>query len=125
MGFIAHILVTAVLLYILGQMVDGIEVKSGKAAVIGALVLGLANAFVRPVLILLTLPVTILTLGLFILVVNAGMFGLVAAMLDGFHLSGFFAALFGALLVSITSWLGAAFIGPRGRYEVLIIHKRR
>jgi putative membrane protein len=78
----------------------------------------------RPIVLLITLPFTLITLGLFILVVNAAMFGLVAAMLDGFRLSGFGAALLGALVVSITSWLASSFIGPKGRYEVIVMQRR-
>jgi len=104
MGFIAHVLVTAVLLFVLGRLVEGIRVRDAKAAVIGALVLGLANAFVRPVLVLLTLPVTILTLGLFILVVNALMLALAAALVDGFEVKGFGAALWGSLVLAVMNF---------------------
>ena len=79
----------------------------------------------RPVAILLTLPVTIVTLGLFLLVINAAMFGLVAAFLEGFSVSGFFSALFGWLIVSATSTMASWYIGPKGRYNVLIIERRR
>lgn len=104
MGFIAHLLVTAVLLFILGRLVDGIRVRDAKAAVIGALVLGLANAFVRPVLVLLTLPVTFLTLGLFLLVVNALMLALAAWLVDGFEVKGFGAALWGSLVLAVMNF---------------------
>jgi putative membrane protein len=80
---------------------------------------------VRPIAILLTFPITVVTVGIFLLVINAAMFGLVAAMLDGFHVSGFFAALFGWLIVSATAMVASGFIGPSGRYEVLIIENRR
>jgi putative membrane protein len=111
MGFIAHILVTAVLLFVLGQLVDGIVVRDGKAAVIGALVLGLANAFVRPVLILLTLPVTIVTLGFFILVVNALMLMLAAALVDGFEVRGFAAALWGSVVLAVMNFFVGWMLG--------------
>jgi putative membrane protein len=110
MGFIAHILVTAVLLFVLGRLVDGIVVKDGKSALIGALVLGLANAFVRPVLILLTLPVTIVTLGLFLLVVNALMLMLAAALVDDFDVKGFGAAMWGSLWLAVMNYLVDFFI---------------
>ena len=86
-------------------MVDGIRVRDGKAALLGALVLGIANAIVRPVLILLTLPVTILTLGLFLLVVNAVMLALAAALVDGFEVKGFAAALWGSLVLALMNLL--------------------
>jgi len=105
MGFIAHILVTAALLFLLGRIVDGVVVKDAKAALLGALVLGLANAFVRPVLVLLTLPVTFLTLGLFLLVVNALMLMLAAAIVDGFDVKGFKAALVGSVLLAVMNFL--------------------
>jgi putative membrane protein len=104
MGFIVHVVVTAVLLFVIGRLVSGIHVRDGKAALVGALVLGLANAFVRPVLVLLTLPVTVVTLGLFLLVVNALMLALAAAFVDGFEIDGFGAALVGAVLLSVMNF---------------------
>jgi putative membrane protein len=91
---------------------------------VAALLLGLVNAFVRPLLVLLTLPLTLVTLGFFLLVINAAMFGLVAAMLDGFHVAGFFSAVFGALIVGLTGTLASLYIGPSGRYEVMVVERR-
>lgn len=105
MQLIVHVLVTAVLLWILGQMVDGIEVRDGKAALFGAIMLGLANAFVRPILIVLTLPVTFITLGLFLLVVNALMLMLAAALVDGFEVEGFGAAMWGSIGLAVLNFL--------------------
>jgi putative membrane protein len=105
MGFIAHLLVTAVLIFLLGRIVPGIRVRDGKAALIGALVLGIANAIVRPILVLLTLPATVLTLGLFLLVVNAAMLALAAALVDGFEVEGFGAALLGSLALAVMNVL--------------------
>lgn len=82
------------------------------------------DAVVRPLALLLTLPFTIVTLGLFILVVNAAMLGLVAAMLDGFSLSGFGAALLGSLVVSVVGSLVSWTIGPSGRFDVMVIERR-
>jgi putative membrane protein len=90
---------------------------------LAALLIGIVNALVRPVVIVLTLPITILTLGIFLLVVNAAMFGLVAWLLGGFAVSGFFAALFGWIIVSLVSGFASWFIGPRGRYEVMVIER--
>jgi putative membrane protein len=104
MGFIAHLLVTAVLIFLLGRMVSGIHVRDAKAALLGALVLGIANAIVRPILILLTLPVTILTLGLFLLVVNALMLALAAVLVEGFEVKGFGAALWGSLALAVMNF---------------------
>lgn len=111
MSFIAHIIVTTILLYLLGQMIDGIEVRDGKAALFGALMLGLANAFIRPLLILLTLPVTILTLGLFIFVVNAFMLMLAAALVDGFEVEGFGSAMWGSLGLAVMNFFVGRLFG--------------
>ena len=91
--------------------------------VLAALLLGLVNGFIRPIAILLTLPLTIVTLGLFILVINAAMFGLVAAMLDNFSVSGLFAAMFGALIVGITSTIASWYIGPNGQVEIYVVRR--
>jgi putative membrane protein len=99
-------------------------VKSFGAAVIAALLLAIANSLVRPILVLLTLPVTLLTLGLFLLVVNAAMLGLVAAMLEKFTISGFWSAIFGAIVVSVVTWAASAWIGPSGKFEVLVAERR-
>jgi putative membrane protein len=105
MGFLIHILVSAALLFILGQLVSGIDVRDGKAALFAALVLGLANALIRPLLVLLTLPITIVTLGLFIFVVNALMLMLVARLVNGFEVRGFGAALWGSILLGVMNIL--------------------
>jgi len=97
-------------LWLASQVVPGITIDGAGTLAGAALLLGVVNAIVRPVLVLLTLPITILTLGLFLFVVNASMFGLVAYLLKGFHLAGFLPALLGSLLVSFVSWLGSAFI---------------
>lgn len=102
-------LINAAALMLVAYIYPGVEVTSFGAAVLAALVLGLVNAVIRPVLLLLTLPVTILTLGLFIFVVNALMFWLAAGIVGGFHVAGFWAALIGSVLYSlitlVTSWI--------------------
>jgi putative membrane protein len=118
-------LITAVGLAVAAWIVPGISVSGPGTLLLAAVLMGLVNAFVRPFAVVLTLPLTILTLGLFLLVVNAAMFGLVAWLLEGFVVSGFFAALFGWLIVSFVSWLASSFIGPRGRYEVIVVERRR
>jgi putative membrane protein len=120
-GFLVRMLITAISLWLAALVVPGMNL-AGFGTVLGAaLVLGIVNAFVRPIVILLTLPLTILTLGLFLLVVNAMMLGLVSAMFSGFSISGFWSAVFGAIFVSFFSWLASAFIGPTGRYEVMVV----
>ena len=85
--------------------------------------IGLVNGFVRPIAFLLTLPITVLTLGLFLFVLNAAMFGLVAALLDNFVVSGLWAAIFGSLVVSITSTVASWYIGPDGRIDVIVVRR--
>ena len=109
--FAIHILVTAVLLSVVGSLVSDIEVEDAGTAVAGALVLGLANAFVRPILLLLTLPITFLTLGLFVWVVNALTLKLAASFVPGFKVHGFKAALVGSLLLAILNLAVSALFG--------------
>ena len=99
------------------------EITPDATLVLAALLLGFVNAFVRPIAVFLTFPITLVTLGLFLWVVNAGMLGLVAWMLQDFQIADLGSALLGSLVVSLTSWLGSAFIGPRGRYEVIVVRR--
>src|SRR3954462_497981 len=101
--FLLHWLITAIALGAAAYLVPGIHVASGPALAVAALVLGLVNAFVRPVLVLLTLPLTVLTLGLFYLVVNAAAFGLAAALVRGFRVASVGSAIFGSLVVALVS----------------------
>ncbi len=110
--FLAHLIVSAALLLVVAYAIRGIEVDGPVGALLGALVLGLANGFVRPVLVILSLPITILTLGLFLIVVNALMLKLAAALVPGFRIHGFLPALFGALLLSLLNLLVAHVAGP-------------
>ncbi|WP_397476293.1 phage holin family protein [Pusillimonas sp.] len=98
-------ILNAVALLIVAYILPGITVASFWAALIAALVLGLLNTLVKPVLILLTLPVTIVTLGLFLLVINALVFWFAGSVLKGFHVNGFWWAMLGALVYSIISGL--------------------
>jgi putative membrane protein len=118
-GFLLRLLIGALGLWLASEIVPGIEVRDGWTLLLAALLLGVVNAVVRPVAVILTLPLTIVTLGLFLLVVNAGMLALVAWMLDGLTVSGFWPALLGSIVISLTGWLASRFIGPRGRVEML------
>jgi putative membrane protein len=119
MGVITRLVVVALSLWLASELVPGIEVKGGWTLIGAAVLLGLVNAVVRPVLVVLTLPVTILTLGLFLLVINAAMLGLVAAMFDGFTIESSGSAVLASLIISIMGWLASWLIRPRGRVEVL------
>jgi putative membrane protein len=119
-GFLVRVLIVAVGLWLASELVPGIDVRGGATLLGAALLLGIVNAVVRPIVILLTLPITVLTLGLFLLVINAAMLGLVASLFDDFTVASFWSALLGSVVVSITGWLASWLIGPRGRVEVMI-----
>jgi putative membrane protein len=109
MSLLARWLVNAAALMLVAYLYPGVSVDSFGAALLAALVLGLVNAVVRPLLVILTLPVTLLTLGLFLFVINALLFWFVAEVVGGFHVAGFGAALLGSILFSVitllTSWV--------------------
>ena len=109
--FALHILVSAALLSVVGHLVSGIEVEDGGAAMVGALVLGLVNAIIKPILLVLTLPITFLTLGLLVWVVNALMLKVAASFVPGFRVEGFGAAMVGSLLLGILNLAIAALFG--------------
>src|SRR5215468_8347727 len=105
--FLAHLVVTAALLLVVANFVSGIRIESGTAAVLGAFVLGVVNALVRPILVVLTFPLTIVTFGLFLLVINALMLQLVGALVPGVSVRGFGPAFLGSLLLTVLN-LGVA-----------------
>jgi putative membrane protein len=120
-GFILRAVISALGLWLATRLVSGIRIDDATTLILAGLLLGVVNAIVRPIAIILTLPLTILTLGIFLLVVNAGMVALVAAMLHGFHIfGGFRAAFMTALIVSITGWVGSYLIGPRGKIDFYV-----
>jgi putative membrane protein len=98
-------LLNAIALLAVAYLLPSIHVASFGAALVAALVLGLVNTLIRPILVVLTLPITLLTLGLFLLVINGLLFWLVGNLLEGFSVGGFWPGLFGALLYSVISWL--------------------
>ena len=110
MKFITRLLVTTFALVLVTYIIPGIEVTGAYAAIIATIFIGVLNAVVRPLLILVTLPITILTLGLFIFIINAGIFMFVASFVDGFSVSSFPTALLGSLLVSVVSSIANKFI---------------
>lgn len=118
-GFLLRVLINAGAIYLAAAIVPGIEVDSALTALGAGLVLGLINAVVRPVLVVLTLPVTVLTLGLFLFVLNGLCLWLTALVVKGFVVQGFWPAVLGALLVSVVSWTLTAFVSDRGRIVVL------
>ncbi|MGO9772080.1 MAG: phage holin family protein [Roseiarcus sp.] len=122
-GFLIRAVVVALGLWLASQIVPGVEIRSTGTLIAAALLLGVVNAFVRPILVILTLPITLLTLGLFLLVINGLMIELVSHFLTGFVVDGLWPAILTALVVSVTSWLMSGFIGPQGRIEVVTVRR--
>jgi putative membrane protein len=100
LSFLAHLILSAGLLLLMAHLVRGVQIEGWGSAIIGALVLGFVNAVVRPVMVFLTLPLTVLSLGLFLLVINALMLWLMAAMVPGIRINSFWAALIGSLVLT-------------------------
>jgi putative membrane protein len=124
-GFLIRAVVVGIGLWLASKIVSGIGFDSNRTLIAAALLLGIVNAFVRPIVVILTLPITLLTLGIFLLVINALMIELVAYFLPGFIVAGFWSAIFAALVVSLTSWVMSGWIGPRGRIEVVTVRQPR
>jgi putative membrane protein len=122
-GFFIRALLVALGLWWATAWVQGIRIDSPSTLILAGILLGIVNSVVRPIAIVITLPMTVLTLGLFLLVINAGMVALVAWMLPGMHVATFAAAFWTSLLVSVVSIVGSWFVGPKGKVEVIV--KRR
>lgn len=112
--FLLHLGVMALALWVTGAIFKGVTIAGTRALLVSALMLGIANAFIRPVLVFFTLPLTILTLGLFLLVINALMIMLVAALVKGFKVSGFWTAFFASIFISVFSYFVEMFIPGGG-----------
>ncbi|HLB38152.1 MAG TPA: phage holin family protein [Gemmatimonadales bacterium] len=118
MGFLARLFITGLGLLLADLLLSGVRFDGALSLWLAALLLGVINAFVRPLLILLTLPITLLTLGLFLLVVNGSMVMLVAWLMPSFHLAGLGSAILASVIVGLTGWLANAYVGDRARIEV-------
>src|SRR5580658_2809640 len=123
LGFLIRAALVALGLWLATDWVSGVYIDSPSTLILAGILLGVVNSVVRPIAILLTLPMTIVTLGLFLLVINAGMVALVAWMLPGMHVAGFWSAFWTSVLVSLVSFVGSWFVGGKGRVEVIV--KRR
>ena len=124
MGFLIRVFANALAILAAAYILPGIEVSGGLVVLAAGLVLAIINAVVRPVLIFLTLPFTLVTLGLFLFVLNAFCLWLTSWLVKGFEVHGFWPAVFGAMLVSVVSWLLNAFLSDRGQVVVITRHKR-
>jgi len=124
-GFLIRAVVVGIGLWLASQIVPGVEFRSTESLIAAALLLGIVNAFVRPVLIILTLPIALVTLGFFLLVINGLMIELVAWFLKGFVVAGFWPAFFAAIVVGLTSWVMSGWVGgpPKGRIDVVTMRQ--
>lgn len=116
-GFFLRLIITALGLWAAATIVPGVTITGLGPLIVAALLLGIVNAVIRPVILILTLPLTVLTLGLFVFVVNGISLGVVAWLVPGFELAGLIPATLGALVVGVTSWFASAFVGGSGRIE--------
>ena len=115
MTIIYRLLFNALGLFIIAEFIEGIEIDGFYAALIAALILGLLNTIVRPILFVLTLPITLITLGLFTFVLNAAIFLFAASFIEGFSVTNFWYALLGSILMSMISTIGGRFIASADR----------
>lgn len=113
-GFVLRAVIAAFGLWLASRWVQGVAFDDAGTLLLAGLLLGLVNAIVRPIAVILTFPITLVTLGFFLLVINAAMLALVAWLLPGFHIAGFGAALWSAIVVGLTGWVGSWFIGSKG-----------
>jgi putative membrane protein len=125
MGFLLRVAINALAIVLADALLPGLRLDGLLAAAAAGLVLGLVNAVVRPVLLILTLPITLVTLGLFLLVLNGLCLWLVAALVPGFHVGGFWSAVLGALIVSAASWVMTALVSDSGRVVIITRHEPR
>lgn len=117
MGLLLRILITAGAIYVAARLVSGIQVADIKTLLIAALVLAIINAVVRPILVFFTFPLTLVTLGLFLLVLNAFCLWLASVVVPGFVVRNVWSAILGALVISIVSWILNAFVSDAGRWH--------
>lgn len=124
-GLVIRWLILAAAIMIASYLLEGIEVDGFFPALGAAAMLSLLNAFFRPLLLIITLPLNILSLGLFTFVINALMLKIAAAVIPGFDVHGFWSAVFGSLIITVVSWLLNAFINERGQVEFIDLKKKR
>jgi len=123
-GVLIRWLVLTISIILTSYLVDGIYVESFFSALFAALVLGILNALFRPVMLVITLPINILTLGLFTFVINALLLKMVSGVVPGFYVYGFWSAVFGSLIISLVSWLLSSFVSDRGGISYIELKKR-
>jgi putative membrane protein len=123
-GFLVRWLILTVAIVFASYLISGIHVSGFFSALFAAAILGILNVFFRPILFILTLPINILTLGLFTFVINALMLKMASGVISGFEVHGFWSAVFGALVISAFNWILNSLINERGRVEYMDLRKR-
>ena len=123
-GIVIRWLVLTAAIMFASYVLDGIQVKGFFTALFAAAILGILNAFFRPILIILTLPINILSLGLFTFIINAMLLKMASGVISGFEVHGFWSAVFGSLLISLVSWALSSFINEQGRMEYIDLKKK-
>jgi putative membrane protein len=124
-GLIVRWLMLTVAIMAAAYLLPGIEVSGVFSAFFAAVILGILNALLRPLLLLLTLPLNILSLGLFTFVINALMLMMASGVISGFHIAGFWSAVFGSLIIGVVSWLLTSMINDQGKMEIITLKQRR
>jgi putative membrane protein len=123
-GILIRWLILTAAIIVASYLLEGIQVKGFFSAFFAAAILGILNAFFRPILIVLTLPINILTLGLFTFIINALLLKMASGVISGFDVQGFWAAIFGSIIISVVSWALNSFISPKGRVEYIDLKKK-
>jgi putative membrane protein len=124
MGLLVRWLVLTAAIVIASYLISGIEISGFFSAFFAAAILGILNIFFRPILFILTLPINLLTFGLFTFVINALLLKMASGVIEGFQVHGFWSAVFGALVISVVNWLLNSFINEQGRVEYTDLRKR-
>jgi len=123
-GILIRWLILTAAIIVASYLLDGIQVKGFFNAFFAAAILGVLNAFFRPILIILTLPINILTLGLFTFIINALLLKMASGVISGFDVRGFWTAVFGSVIISVVSWALNSFVSPKGRVEYIDLKKK-
>jgi len=124
-GLLLRWLILTVAIIVTSYLINGIAVQGFLSAFFAAAILGLLNTFFRPILLIITLPLNILSLGLFTLFINAMLLMMASGVISGFQVQGFGSALFGSLFISLVSWFLNSFINEKGRVEYIVMQKKR
>ncbi len=123
-GFVLRVIVTGVAVLVASEIIPGIRIDSLASGIVGVMVLAILNALVRPILYLLSAPFIVVTLGLFMLIINGFLLNVVSYLVKGFHVEGFWPAVGGAVIISLVSGIMNMFVSERGHVEVAMSQSR-